>query len=63
METVTRRQQLEYLVEKCDTWPSTASCIGMTKEDIMFMERGMCHSTPEAAIAHAKAMLVIDPNE
>lgn len=32
-------------------------------DDIMFMERGMCHSTPEAAIAHAKAMLGIDPSK
>ena len=185
METVTRRQQLEYLVEKCNTWPSTASCIEMSTEtlgalvsktdtatytiyqeeyieeknkrktssvcktvvmsldeaiahakekatelggncgenhaqlakwleeykklkpktimvngfevpeplsliskgetysipaidseylcsttnwydgpgDIMFMERGMCHSTPEAAIAHAKAMLGIAPSK
>lgn len=27
------------------------------------LHRGLCHSTKEAAIAHAKAMLGIDPNE
>lgn len=30
--------------------------------DVRVLERGLCHSTKEAAIAHAKAMLGIDPN-
>ena len=32
------------------------------KYDKRYMSRGLCHSTKEAAIAHAKAMLGIDPN-
>lgn len=31
--------------------------------DNLWLERGLLHSTKEAAIAHAKAMLGIDPNE
>lgn len=31
--------------------------------DDLWLSRGLCHSTKEAAIAHAKAMLGIDPNE
>lgn len=30
--------------------------------DLMLIGRGICHATKEAAIAHAKAMLNIDPN-
>lgn len=30
--------------------------------DLLWLSRGICHSTKEAAIAHAKAMLGIDPN-
>lgn len=30
--------------------------------DVRMLERGLCHTTKEAAIAHAKAMLGIDPN-
>lgn len=33
------------------------------KIDIMVLERGLCHTTKEAAIAHAKAMLGIDPKD
>jgi len=29
--------------------------------DLRWLSRGLCHSTKEAAIAHAKAMLGIDP--
>lgn len=32
------------------------------KEDFKFLTRGLIHSTKSAAIAHAKAMLGIDPN-
>lgn len=31
--------------------------------DMLWLSRGLCHSTKEAAIAHAKAMLGIDPNQ
>ena len=30
--------------------------------DLLWLSRGICHYTKEAAIAHAKAMLGIDPN-
>ena len=30
--------------------------------DLLWLSRGICHTTKEAAIAHAKAMLGIDPN-
>lgn len=30
--------------------------------DSLWLSRGICHSTKESAIAHAKAMLGIDPN-
>lgn len=30
--------------------------------DVRMLERGICHTTKEAAIAHAKAMLGINPN-
>lgn len=33
------------------------------KADRMALGRGLCHTTKEAAITHAKAMLGIDPNE
>lgn len=33
------------------------------KIDSIRLSRGICHTTKEAAIAHAKAMLGIDPNE
>jgi len=32
------------------------------KLDLMWISLGICHSTKDAAIAHAKAMLNIDPN-
>lgn len=31
--------------------------------DVRVLERGLCHTTKEAAIAHAKAMLGISPHE
>lgn len=34
-----------------------------TTNDMAFISRGIAHSTKEAAIAHAKAMLGIDPEE
>lgn len=36
---------------------------GGDSADHMFKKRGICHSTKEAAVAHAKAMLGIDPNK
>jgi hypothetical protein len=35
---------------------------GTTGEE-MWLSRGLCHSTKEAAIAHAKAMLGVDPKD
>jgi len=36
---------------------------GNLQTESLWLSRGLCHSTKEAAIAHAKAMLGIDPNE
>lgn len=33
------------------------------EEHNRWLSRGLCHATKEAAIAHAKAMLGIDPNQ
>lgn len=33
------------------------------ESDADWLSRGICHATKEAAIAHAKAMLGIDPNK
>lgn len=39
-------------------------CLNWTgfPSDELWLSRGLCHTTKEAAIAHAKAMLGIDPN-
>ena len=45
-----------------DDWYDTATFEG-DSYDMNIVDRGLCHKTRAAAIAHAKAMIGIDPNE
>lgn len=42
-------------------------CVSYTwyndRQDSLYLSRGICHTTAEAAVAHAKAMLGINPNK